>query len=127
MKSSTVSSSVAVFSSMVSSNNIMSSTFTASAGMWPSSVIRQGISLLLSLFKPFCRSCQTHQVKEKSNHTVTTHVGDLFIFIFSPSVGGIAEPMPQEWEEASETLQASNQLKKVFVYIVEKELWDQTR
>lgn len=77
MKSSTFSSSVAVFSRMVSTNNFMSSTFTADAALWPPSVFRKGISLPLSLFKLFCRSYQAHQVMKSP--IMPTHVNFVYL------------------------------------------------
>lgn len=61
MQWSTFSSSVEVFSSMVSTSNIMSSTFTSSAALWSPSSGCQGVSLPLSLFKPLCKSYQRPQ------------------------------------------------------------------
>lgn len=73
MHCSTFSSSVSVFSSKVSTNNIMSSTFTA-----PGSSLGgcQGINLPLSLFKPFCRSLKKiHKklfyLKNKNKQSIT--------------------------------------------------------
>lgn len=45
---------------MVSTSNIMSSTFNASTALWPPSGGCQGISLPFSLHKPLCRS-YTHK------------------------------------------------------------------
>lgn len=71
MTRSTFSSSVAIFSRMVSTNNAMSSTFTASAALWPPSAVWKGIRLTLSLFSPFWRLCKMYtNILRKSNNTM---------------------------------------------------------
>lgn len=129
MHCSTFSSSVSVFSSKVSTNNIMSSTFTA-----PGSSLGgcQGINLPLSLFKPFCRSLKNihkkwfylkNKTKQKKNVNNPTTCDCL------PSAGGVVETRPPAWGGGSESQPPASRQRGVSVCAVLMELggWSQWR